>query len=94
MIRVFLTIDTELSMSAPRRDPAGVREAIDRDIFGHMPAGAYGIGFQLDRFREHGIKATFLVESLFAEAVGLEPLKRIVAPIVDADQEAQLHLHP
>lgn len=85
---VFLTIDTELAW---RHHAAGLDLA---DIFERSiePAGV-GVGHQLARLREHGLKAVFFVDPMPALIFGLDVIKRIVAPILAAGQDVQLHLH-
>jgi hypothetical protein len=87
--RVFLTVDTELMW---RHHAAGlpIGEIAERSL---EPAGV-GIGYQLRRFAEHGLKATFFVDPMPAVAHGLDPIRRVVAAILEAGQEVQLHLHP
>ncbi|UUL82816.1 polysaccharide deacetylase family protein [Sphingomonas qomolangmaensis] len=87
--RVFLTVDTELMW---RHHAAGlpVAEQIARSI---EPAGV-GVGYQLRMLAEHGLKATFFVDPMPARTYGLDVVKAIVAPILAAGQEVQLHLHP
>src|SRR5437879_4757325 len=65
-----------------------------RDMEGSTPQGEYGVAFQLKVLNEHGLKGVFLVEALFADALGLEPLSRVVNMIQDAGHEVQLHVHP
>lgn len=86
---VFLTFDTELVW---RHHLEGVDAAtlFERSF---EPAGV-GIGFQLARLREHGLKATFFVDPMPALVFGLDPIRRIVDTILDAGQDVQLHIHP
>ncbi|MEI9849592.1 MAG: polysaccharide deacetylase [Sphingomonas sp.] len=89
MTSVFLTIDTELMW---RHHTAG----LDADTIVHRslePAGV-GVGWQLAQLRRHDLKACFFVDPMPAMVYGLDWLKRIVAAILEAGQEAQLHLHP
>lgn len=65
-----------------------------RDIDGLTPQGDFGLSYQLKVLNAHGLKGVFLVEALFADALGLEPLRRIVQMIQEAGQEVQIHLHP
>jgi hypothetical protein len=53
-----------------------------------------GISYQLGLLRRHGLKACFFVDPMPALVFGLEPTRRIVATILEAGQEVQLHLHP
>lgn len=94
MLNVLLTIDTELWPRADSPTPSQVRLAMQRDIYGLTPRGEYGIRYQMDVLSRHGLKANFMVESLFASATGPEPLGEIVSTIQQGGQDVQLHLHP
>lgn len=87
--RILLTVDTELAW---RHHAAGlpVDQIHARSI---EPAGV-GLGFQLALLREYGLKACFFVDPMPALIFGIDVVKRIVAPILEAGQEVQLHLHP
>jgi peptidoglycan/xylan/chitin deacetylase (PgdA/CDA1 family) len=82
-----LTIDTEL-----RWDWRGSSWQ-DNLALSFDPAGV-GVGYQLDRLAAHGLKACFFVDPMPALHYGLEPIRRMVEPILTAGQEVQLHLHP
>ena len=86
---VFITIDTEFAW---RHHAAGldVDAIYARSI---EPAGV-GIGFQLARLAEHGLKACFFVDPMPAILYGLAPIRRMVETILAAGQEVQLHAHP
>lgn len=87
--RVLLTVDTELGWSAHARGASWQENlALSFD-----PAGV-GIRYQLGRLAEHGLKACFFVDPMPALVHGLDPVRRMVEPILAADQEVQLHLHP
>jgi hypothetical protein len=62
-------------------------------IEGSTGKGSFGLPFQLDCLEEHGLRATYFVESLFAGVAGPQPLKEIVALIQARGQEVQLHCH-
>lgn len=89
MTRVLLTVDTELTWG-PYRRGAGWRENLACSF---DPAGV-GVPWQLELLREHGLKACFFVDPMPAEVYGIEPIRRMVEPILEAGQEVQLHLHP
>jgi hypothetical protein len=57
------------------------------------PAGV-GTLYQLDRLAEHRLKACFFVDPMPALVYGLDPIRRMVEPIMASGQEVQLHLHP
>jgi hypothetical protein len=62
-------------------------------IYGETRKGSFGVPFQLECLAEHGLKATYFVESLFASVAGLDRLKEIVSLIEGQGQEVQLHAH-
>jgi peptidoglycan/xylan/chitin deacetylase (PgdA/CDA1 family) len=87
--RVLLTVDTELRWDGHVRG-ASWRENL---ALSYDPAGV-GTGYQLGRLAEHGLKACFFVDPMPALVHGIEPIRRMVEPILAAGQEVQLHLHP
>ncbi|HEX2764756.1 MAG TPA: polysaccharide deacetylase [Allosphingosinicella sp.] len=87
--RVLITVDTELGWR-PYREGAGWEENLVRSF---DPAGV-GVPWQLQRLDEHGLKAVFFVDPMPALVYGIEPIRRMVEPILAAGQEVQLHLHP
>ena len=86
---VFLTVDTGLAW---RHHVAGfdIQEIAARSF---EPAGV-GVGYHLDRFAAHRLKACFFVDPMPAVAFGLDSVRRIVDAVLDAGQEVQLLLHP
>jgi len=93
MVRVFITVDTELFPFTATWRETRLADEFRRDILGETRRGAFGLPYQLERLNAHRLKAVFFVESLFACAVGPELLRRIVAMIQDAGHEVQLHVH-
>ncbi len=89
MPHVFLTIDTEFAW----RHHAAGHDATAIHARSIEPAGV-GVAFQLARLAAHGLKACFFVDPMPATIFGLDPFRRLVAAIVAAGQEVQLHLHP
>ncbi|HEY1145752.1 MAG TPA: polysaccharide deacetylase, partial [Allosphingosinicella sp.] len=87
--RVLLTVDTELT-SRHYRGGASWHENFERS---YDPAGV-GIPYQLRVLAEHKLKACFFVDPMPALLYGIEPVRRMVEPILEAGQEVQLHLHP
>jgi hypothetical protein len=67
--------------------------AFSQYIYGRTSRGSYGLPYQLDLLRDHGLAATFFVEPLFSARFGRQPLAEIVGLIRDASQDVQLHLH-
>ena len=94
MLSVFITIDTEFSPRFPNGRASGFVREIAREIDGDTADGQFGLAYQLGILDTFGLRAVFFVESLFASAIGLDPLRRIVGMIQDRGHEVQLHLHP
>jgi hypothetical protein len=87
--RVLLTVDTELTWGHYARG-AGWEENLARSF---DPAGV-GVSYQLHVLKEHGLKACFFVDPMPALVYGIEPIRRMVEPILASGQEVQLHIHP
>jgi hypothetical protein len=85
---VLISVDTELTW---RHYVPGDcwRSNFERSI---EPAGV-GLSYQLETLARHDLKACFFVDPMPALLYGIEPIRRIVEPIVAAGQEVQLHLH-
>lgn len=88
-VPVLLTIDTELTWRHLARG-ASWEENWERSF---DPAGV-GVPYQLAMLARHGLKACFFVDPMPAVRYGIEPVRRMVEPILAAGQEVQLHLHP
>lgn len=94
MLNVFITVDTEVYPLLPDWRNTRLAGDVARDIDGQTREGNFGLSFQLKLLNEHGLKAVYFVEPLFASAVGFEPLRRIVGLIKKEGHEIQLHIHP
>jgi hypothetical protein len=93
MTAIFYTVDTELSPGFFQRG-LGADENSRRNVFGEVGGGAWGIGYQMRLLNEARLKGVFFVEALHALVYGEDALKRIVAAILEAGHEVQLHAHP
>lgn len=87
--RVLLTIDTELVWRHRAAGPGW-----EANFARSYEAAGVGIPYQLQVLAEHGLKACFFVDPMPAVMHGLEPVRRMVGPILEAGQEVQLHIHP
>ena len=86
--RVLLTIDTELTWR--HYSPGGGWRA----NFAHSyEAAGVGVPYQLEQLRRHGLQACFFVDPMPGRLYGLEIVRRMVEPILEAGQEVQLHVH-
>lgn len=92
MTRVFLTVDTELSLGSHQRG-LSPEANLAQSIFGETAEGVFGIGWQIDRLNRHGLKAVYFVDPLPAALFGVDILKHIVEPILEGGHEVQLHIH-
>ena len=92
-LRVLLTIDAECWPRGSASWESAGQKDVRRDIFGDTAAGEYGIRYQMKRFAEHGLRATYFVESLSAGVVGIGHLRDVVDAIHQQGQEVQLHAH-
>jgi hypothetical protein len=94
MTRVFITIDTEYSSglyTGPGR--ADRAENYARSIACITPGGPAGISHKLALLNQYGQKAVFFVDPMPALVWGVAAIEDIVAPIVAAGQDVQLHCH-
>ena len=96
MLQVLITIDTEVYPINKDWTQDRLRRDLDRDIYGKVADREVGLNYQLGVLAKHGLKAVFMVESLFSGCpdVGLSPLSQIVSSIIGGGHEVQLHPHP
>ncbi|MES2116733.1 MAG: hypothetical protein V4578_16350 [Pseudomonadota bacterium] len=100
-LKVFLTVDTELWPDVPGwphrplpPERAHCDEELAVDIHGLTSAGGFGLPYQIGVLAQHGLRASYFVEALFAEQAGLAPLAHIVGLVQRGGQQVELHLHP
>ena len=100
MLNVFLTIDTEIWPFSPgwpvrplASDKLSFSEEIDTYLYGKTTQGEYGIPFQMAILNRYGLKATYFLEPLFADKVGIACLSEVVGLIQNGGHEVQLHMH-
>lgn len=94
MTRIYITIDTEYSAGLARKHAGGGRaDNFARSIACETAAGAVGVGYQMDVFDRHGLKAVFFVDPLPALLWGVAAIADVVGPIVARGHDVQLHLH-
>lgn len=94
MTRVFITIDTEYSSGLyTGPGPADRAENYARSIACLTPNGPTGITHKLELLKQYGQKAVFFVDPMPALVWGVAAIEDIVAPIIAAGQDVQLHCH-
>jgi hypothetical protein len=91
---VFITVDVELWPSSWEGYRDEFQDCFRRYIKGDTGRGEFGLPLHLRMARDHGLRFTFLVESLFACEFGIGPLADIVGQIDEAGQDTELHAHP
>src|SRR6185437_7016618 len=96
MLKVLITIDTETHPIANSWKQDRLAADMKRDVYGQIDDHAVGLEYQLNTLSKHGLKASFMVESLFAAVpeVGEQPLREIVRAILSGGHDVQLHPHP
>jgi hypothetical protein len=93
MVKVLITIDTEVHPARGQWRQDGLREEIAQYLDGFTPRGSFGLDHQLSVLARHGLRGVFFVEALAATELGTPFLTATVSKIRTAGQEVQLHLH-
>ena len=93
MLDVFFTVDVEIWCDGWVDIDKKFPDAYQKYIVGRTSKGDYGLSYQLEVLKDHGILGTFFVEPLFSTRFGNQPLEEIVGLIQETNQEVQLHLH-
>lgn len=93
MLDVFFTVDVEVWCDGWRDLDARFPDAFRRYVYGPTPQGEFGLRYQCEVMRDHGLTGVFFVEPLFSGRFGPDPLVEIVGLIAERGQEIQLHLH-
>lgn len=91
---VVLTVDTEPSIAGAFVDLSANTPLIDEPVAGEVAGRSEGLGFMLSTLSNHGLAATFFVETLHTAFFPAEAMGRYVEQIQAAGQDIQLHLHP
>ena len=91
---VCITIDTEFSIGGAFTYPDTYVPLGEEVVRCQVAGREEGLGFMLDSFARHNVKATFFVEALQTAYFGDVPMGRLVDRIAKAGHDVQLHLHP
>lgn len=94
MVDVFFTVDVEIWCGGWKDIDGRFPRAYEQYIQGKTSSGNFGLPYQADVLRAHGLVGAFFVEPLFARRFGVQPLSDIVGLLQERGQEVQLHLHP
>ena len=77
MTIALVTVDTELSAGLFQRG-WDAHANFAASILGRPAKGDYGIGWQMDRLDEHGLKAIFFIDPAPALVLGGDVIARII----------------
>jgi hypothetical protein len=94
MMNIYFTVDTEVSMGGALRFPERRPVTADRAIFCRIQGQDHGIGLLTRIMSEHGFRATYFVETLFARIHGDGDARAVFDYLLTHDQDVQLHMHP
>lgn len=92
--KVFITIDTEFSIGGAFVDPLDKSPIGAQNVLCEVNGRSEGLGFMLETFQAHDIRATFFTEALQTAFFGDRPMAELVQRIATAGHDLQLHLHP
>lgn len=92
--RVYLTVDAEASMGGAWSNPQLRPVGAERRVFCRTGGQDYGIGWQCQRLRERGLKATFFCEVLSSLVLGEDDTRSYLEFLFEEEQDVQLHVHP
>ncbi len=91
---VCLTVDVEFSIAGALTYPDRYQPVSDAPVYGAVGGREQGLGFLLDCLGDHGLTASFFVECLNVAYFGDRPMGEVVARLLAARQDVQMHLHP
>ena len=96
MLNVLLTIDTEAYPISKNWKQERLHTDVERDIYGQAGGRRVGLDYQLEVLKRYGLKAVFMLETLFSAVpeVGPQPLEKIIRSIQTDNHDIQLHAHP
>jgi hypothetical protein len=92
MTHVLITVDTELSALLHQQN-FDSKSNLASSVFGECRQGFFGIRWQMDVMRSHGLRGVFFVDPMPALVYGEDWLHEVVTAIVEQGHEVQLHIH-
>jgi hypothetical protein len=93
MLSVFLTVEVEVWCDCWSDIDGTFPDAFESYDHGKTTASEFGLRYQAEVLRSHGLVGVFFVEPLFSGRFGLAPLTEIVSLLRDDEQAVQIHLH-
>ena len=92
--KVVLTVDTEPSIAGAFQADEANRPLIDEPVAGMVDGKSEALGFLVETLSDHGLVATFFVETLHTRYFPDTVMGGYVDRLLRAGQDVQLHLHP
>lgn len=92
--QICISIDTEFSIAGHFEHPETHFPVAEPAVYGLVDGREEGLGFMLETFERHDIKASFFVECANYFYFGDEPMRTVVERLKAASQDVQLHVHP
>jgi hypothetical protein len=92
--KVVITVDTEPSIAGAFAAPAQHAPLLHQPVWGEVNGRSEALGFLLRTLTEHGLRATFFVETVHTNYFPHNLMGAYVDKILAAGQDVQLHLHP
>jgi peptidoglycan/xylan/chitin deacetylase (PgdA/CDA1 family) len=94
-VNVILTFDVECWPDQRQPLPATIDAEVAHHIYGVTGTGeAFGIDWQMDTMRRHGLRGVFFVEALSATRGFEDALRRVVRSIQAKGHDVEAHAHP
>ncbi|NKB19887.1 MAG: hypothetical protein GKS01_05000 [Alphaproteobacteria bacterium] len=92
--KVVLTVDTEPSVAGAFANPKSIPPLIHEPVWGDVNGRSEALGFMIRTLSDHGLTATFFVETAHTSYFSSTPMGTYVNQLAEAEQDVQLHLHP
>jgi hypothetical protein len=92
--KVVLTVDTEPSVAGAFIRGGSHTPLLREPIIGAVNGESQGLGFILKTLGQHGLTATFFVETVHTHYFSDNAMGEYVEMLLRAGQDVQLHLHP
>jgi hypothetical protein len=94
MLEVYITVDTECSMGGAWDVASWEPVPPERAILGKIGSQHYGTPLIMDILEQHGLRATFFIETLVSEVVPKAQIADAYGELKRRGHDPQLHLHP
>lgn len=93
VLNVFFSVDVEIWCDGWHDLDEKFPSAFNKYVYGYTSKGQFGLPYQLEILKNHGLTGVFFIEPLFSLRFGAQPLAEIVGLVKESGHEIQLHLH-